>query len=744
MRSRRSSALMLTLALVASSLGLATLSTAEAVSFVTVAPGDTPDTGNFYVAPEPYSEGQAVKLTANFPDGIFMVTFYKETAPDTWTSIGTDESNAQGNAYLNNYVVNGDQNLYARAATTPDEGRTEVKALTPLPPDVILPNGPQTGSLTESPTTFVAGDNISLTANFPSGSFPITLYKEGPANVWSVVSTKASNSSGDATFTAFPVTSSTQRVFARKANNDRTEVDVIAPAPKTTLSIRRDCTGTATGSDCASTATAYVELDPAQEGRVFKLQYKSGSSWVSVSGATPAAPTTGADGKVQITFPVGTLSQWSTRTYRATTVDTPAVTSPEIQFMPGPTKLGSNVLSVDVDKGAYPTSKSAEYTGKATLSTNGVVELDHVALENFGVRGSSTASFEKKPYKLKFLDKPPSGKSVFGMPRAKSWSLLANYLDRSNVRDKVGLELGRKLDKISWTPQSRYVELFVNDQYRGAYLMTESVKIDKDRVDVDESQGMIMETDGTSVTSGLGFKSSKGIVFLFKDPDERKTNPDGTTDQTGVTSAKLTAITNRVNAFESKLYSSSTREQYPTFIDVDSAIDFYLVKEFTKDRDADFYRSNYFSWDPSGRVGKPLSDGKFHFGPAWDFDRSAGITSENDAVHKYVANPEGFYLRGTGAHDHPNYTTHWFVQLFKSSTFKAKVHQRWLDVRDGVFAQADEEAQASATAVGVGAENDRKRWTGSRQYVARGTYQQEVDYVANWYKKRWTWLNANL
>jgi hypothetical protein len=332
------------------------------------------------------------------------------------------------------------------------------------------------------------------------------------------------------------------------------------------------------------------------------------------------------------------------------------------------------------------------------------------------------------------------------MPRAKSWSLLANWLDRSNVRDKVGLELGRKLDKIYWTPQSRYVELFVNDQYRGAYLMTESVKIDGDRVAVDETQGMIMETDGASVTDSLlGFMSTIGkIVFQFKDPDERKTLTDGTPDPKSVTSAKLTLIKNRINAFESKLYNATTREQYPDYIDVDSAIDFYLVKEFTKDRDADFYRSNYFSWDPSLRVGKPLSDGKFHFGPAWDFDRSAGITSEDDTIHRYVASPEGFYLRGTGINnDHPNYKTHWFVQLFKSATFANKVDERWAVVK-GVFAQADDEARAAAAELGMGAENDRKRWVGPRKYLARGTYQQEVDYVANWYDQRYTWLNANL
>ena len=735
---RRSPALVLTSALIASTFAVAMLP-ASAVQPAAIVPGDTSDTGNLYTDPATFSEGQSVKLTANFPNGVFMVTFYKQTAPDTWTSIGSDESNSSGNAYLTNYQVNGTQDVYARITSGAPAGRTEVKTLTPTPAGVIAPSGPDVGNLYQSPTVYAAGDSISMTANFPSGTFPITLYKEGPADTWTVVATKTSNTSGNATFTGFPVTSTSQRVFARKANNDRTEVDLIAPTPELTLSVRRDCPT----EDCASTATAYGELDPAQEGRQVALQFKDGTTWKPVVGASPAA--TGSDGKVNITFPVGSLPQWTVRYYRLTSAadaSNPAVTSREIQFMPGPTQLGTNVLRVDVDKGVFPTSKSTEHTGEATLSVNGAVQHDHVALENFGVRGTSTAKFDKRAYKLKFLDKPPKGTSVFGMERAKSWSLLANWLDRSNVRDKVGLDLGRKLDKLSWTPDSRYVELFVNDQYRGAYLLTESVKIDGDRIDVDETQGMIMETDGHSVeSSSLGFKSSKGIVFQFKDPDERK---DGGADPTGVTTAKLNAIRTQINAFEAKLYSSTTREQYPDYIDVNSAIDFYLVKEFTKDRDADFFRSNYFSWDPSGRVGKPLSDGKFHFGPAWDFDRSAGITSENDTIHNYVQSPAGFYLRGTGIdNDHPNYKTHWFVQLFKSATFRDNVDARWAVVKQA-FAEASDDARAAAAELGVGAENDRRRWVGPRKYAAHGSYQAEVDYVADWYDARYAWLNANL
>ena len=306
-----------------------------------------------------------------------------------------------------------------------------------------------------------------------------------------------------------------------------------------------------------------------------------------------------------------------------------------------------------------------------------------------------------------------SDNSVFGMLRAKSWTLLASFRDRSLVREKVSLDLGIRASHIEWTPESRYVEMFVNDQYRGSYLLTESVKIDGDRIDVDEEQGMVMEVDGSTVADPqLGFKSSKGIVFAFKDPDEVK---DGGNDPTGVTPAKLNLIRNRINAFEAKLYNAATRTEYPDFIDVDSAIDFMLVKEFTKDHDADFYRSHYFSWDPSdpdGTSGIAVRDGKFHFGPAWDFDGSAGMITPDLETHVYLRSPEGWMMRGTGVAHSYNTTnkTHWFVQLLKDPAFEAAVKARWSTIK-GEFAKVHQtEVAAAKAALGAGAANDRSRW----------------------------------
>ena len=724
------------MALVASALVLA--STAASAE-----PYTGPQAGTIEPKPATYTAGQQIELLANFPSdqATKVITFFKESSAGSgdYTSLGTDAANDLGNAYFEPVTADAGHKVFAR---TPDGKVTPLLTLTPTPAGVIAPTGPDTGNLTQNPTTYAVGATISMTANFPDGTFPITLYKEGPADTWTVVATKTSSSSGNATFTGFPVTSADQRVFARKSNNNRTEVDIITPKRVATLSIRRDCTG----NDCGTSATAYGQLEPTQEGRVFRLQRQNGSSWVSVG---PTA-TTDAGGKAQIQFSLDGVPQWTTRTYRLTSAasgSSPSVTSRTIQFMPGPTQLGENVLRVDVKNGIYPTTKGPEYEGVATLSVGGTVVQDHVPLENFGVRGNSTVKFTKKPYKLKFLDKPPKGTTVFGMPRGKSWTLLASWRDRSLVREKVGLDLGRRLGNIAWTPDSRYVEMFVNDQYRGAYLMTESVKIDGDRIDVDETGGMVMETDGSTVVDPqLGFKSSKGIVFAFKDPDERK---DGGADPTGVTTAKLNAIRTRINAFEAKLYSATTRGQYPDFIDVNSAIDFHLVKEFTKDHDAGFYRSHYFSWDPSdptGASGNPLRDGRFHFGPAWDFDSSAGNGYLDTAASRYLRSPEGWMMRGTGTSSgDATYRTHWFVQLFMDAGFEAAVKARWGEIK-GEFAKVYQTETAALTAaLGVGADNDRDRWASeARNSPSHGTFDEEVAYVTGWYEDRFAWMDEQL
>ena len=601
---------------------------------------------------------------------------------------------------------------------------------------------------TITPSAVLTGQTVHLTGDIgdaPAAGRALDLqYKSGSS--WKKVVSGKTDLDGLYDFSQKITTAKTFRVSAAKTSTFPAIVSdpaaTIAPTVETaSLSIKRN---TVNGDIADVSAT----LTPAIENRSVALQVQSGSKWNQVG----LPLTEDVDGKVATTFDITGVAMFTAKSYRlvAASVDgsTPFI-SPTYKFTPGPKTLGANVIRITVAGGVLPTSKSKEYTGSADIFVNGTLTRTET-IEKFGVRGSSTAGYAKKPYKLKFDD----SFKLFGMAdKGKSYTMLASYLDQTFIRDKVGLDLGRKLaPTLSWTPNSRSAEVFINGEYRGLYLFTESVKIDDKRVKISPKTGMIMETDGSSVSnSKLGFLSTHKIAFAFKDPDEYKTLPDD--PEEGVTAAKLAAIKARTNAFEAKLYSSSaaTRDDpvtgYPSFIDVNSAIDFYLVREFTKDNDSDFYRSNYLYWDRPGDPAYPAADDKFHFGPVWDFDRSAGNISDTDSAHKYTSSPQGWYIRGTGTPSgRKNYKTHWFVQMFKDPAFDAAVKARWLVIRDKFAAVSTTDTAADAAAIGVAADNDRARWAGTaKRYKARGSsYADEIAYVTKWYRDRYNWMDQQL
>lgn len=97
-------------------------------------------------------------------------------------------------------------------------------------------------------------------------------------------------------------------------------------------------------------------------------------------------------------------------------------------------------------------------------------------------RGNSTWDMAKKPYRLK-LNKAAE---VLGMPAHKDWALLANYSDKTLLRNQVALQTAEQLS-FAWTPRAKQVEVFLNGQYQGVYLLVETITVDKNRVDIFEA-----------------------------------------------------------------------------------------------------------------------------------------------------------------------------------------------------------------------------------------------------------------
>ena len=236
-------------------------------------------------------------------------------------------------------------------------------------------------------------------------------------------------------------------------------------------------------------------------------------------------------------------------------------------------------------------------------------------------RGNSTWDMAKKPYNITFY-KNNSGYSdkkkvaLINGVEAKKWSLLANYMDNSLLRNKVGQDLacamGIGLD-------ADYIDLYMNGEYLGNYLVT--VKNDRDTPDT----GFMLENDNYLDTDQF---SLPGVVELGPTLNaitlgslngyyNRMTIKD-IGDDAGVTNDDIANITTQ--AWNALINYNS--EDYQNYWDIESWAKMYLMYEFTKSYDC-FSGSVLMTYDTDSANPKA---GKFVAGPAWDMDTTIGRT----------------------------------------------------------------------------------------------------------------------
>ena len=211
------------------------------------------------------------------------------------------------------------------------------------------------------------------------------------------------------------------------------------------------------------------------------------------------------------------------------------------------------------------------------------------------------------------------------MKKQRNWALLADYFDRSLIRNKLALSLGSSsvfADGLKWTPSGQHVEVYLNDDYVGVYLLTEDIRIDPARLNLkkmssnpaanDVDGGYIVEVDirldcYKGADLNLQLVTRQGVPFCIDTPDEE-----------AITPSQLAYIKNLLVQVETDLYGPNRLER----INPASFADWYLVQELFRNNDALFISSDYM-WKDTGAAADP-KDRLLNMGPLWDFDRSAG------------------------------------------------------------------------------------------------------------------------
>ena len=275
-------------------------------------------------------------------------------------------------------------------------------------------------------------------------------------------------------------------------------------------------------------------------------------------------------------------------------------------------------------------------------------------------RGNTSWHRSKRPYNIDLVANDWIGENpaaLLGMPADEEWSLLAFWNDRSLMRLPLAMHLGRSMDGILWTPRVQYVEVWINDDYRGLYCLSEKIQRDDHRVNIKKLDAASTDLSGGYVLEAApadGHKSHpieiqtqikterEGINFIFKYPKAKN-----------VTQAQRTWIKNYLDEFEDVLRSDNFNDPvngYSKYINEESFIDWTILHELSKGCDNLFHASVFVQKDRNG---------KLHMSAPWDFDLSFG----NSGVYTEDEN----WIK----------THRWFGRLYRDERYAKKYNDRY-------------------------------------------------------------------
>lgn len=368
---------------------------------------------------------------------------------------------------------------------------------------------------------------------------------------------------------------------------------------------------------------------------------------------------------------------------------------------------GLPVLFIYTDNKEPIASKDNYVNG--TIFFDGAGEFENLtAPMRIKGRGNSTWSMPKKPYRIKFDEK----QSMAGFPANKDWVLLANYADKTSLRTEVAFNISRNTS-LEYTPRTQHVEVFINDVYNGTYVLTEQLKIGKDRINVTDD-GYLLEVDQLSrLDEGDVYFTTDRILLNIKDPDVE------------LNSERYNWIRDFVIAAENALYGVNFKDPqngYAKYIDVGSFVDWYLVNEITKNNDAKFFSSCYMNITPGG---------KLKMGPVWDYDIALGNVNYNNNY-----DPTGFWIKNSK----------WISRLFEDPAFVELVKERYNNLRGIILNNIIAELNQDASYLSWSMIENNNKWGTLYTYTwpndaIWGSYNNEIQYLKTWLSQRISWLD---
>ena len=380
-------------------------------------------------------------------------------------------------------------------------------------------------------------------------------------------------------------------------------------------------------------------------------------------------------------------------------------------------------------------------------NTSGINHIDdtfneydgHITIEK---RGNSSQWQDKAPYRFETVDNDGENNNVelLGMPVENDWVLYAPWQDKTMIRNVLTYELSNQIGR--YASRSHYVELYLNDEYRGVYVLMEKIKRDGHRVDISKLEPE--EITGDDLTGGYILKFdwyyTGDNIGGFESPYDGMTYNYHYPKPSNIVPEQEDYIQNYINDFENIMLSSDYTNDstgYPSIMNIESFIDFILLQELSKNVDA--YRlSSYIYKD------KESVDNRLTAGPVWDFNHGYGNCDYGETweTNNYLLeyNPEG-----------GDQMAFWWERLWEDENFQLKTAQRYTELRPTLFSEDHIYGIIDSITSYLGPAIDRNfsRWPLLGNYIWPNyyifdTYEEEITYLKSWTAERLSWMDSEL
>lgn len=402
------------------------------------------------------------------------------------------------------------------------------------------------------------------------------------------------------------------------------------------------------------------------------------------------------------------------------------------------------------------------FQNQEAIFTNGIgIEL----------RGATSRRlFPKKSYGIELWDSngEDMSRDIFGFGSEEDWILQGPYADKTLMRNVLIYDLSNKIGQ--YAVKTAFVEMALNDVFRGTYVFMERIKRDGDRLDLESLEPTITDeslitgayilkidkTSGDTEDSDwpgdadyqpqLGFRSAYGTqgqeldfpahgpktseetYFLYEYPSRDEIND-----------AQKNYIQQYIQAFEAALLAEDYTNEprlYEEYIDVSSFVDFFILNELSGNPDA--YRLSTFMHKDRGQ--------KLRMGPIWDFNLAFG----NDGRSQ----PETWIYQYNDFYGTDLWLVHfWWPKLLDDPQFRAAVKTRWTELRTGVLSttiihtQIDEWVDYMESNGALERNFDAWPVLGEalpfNSFVGE-TYEEEITYLKNWIESRTSWMDGQI